>query len=70
MFVKELKALKNLSCVLKGRLTVGGPSITDPIERSKGFQFALVSYHADRAALEEYQASNEHHRYKHADLLI
>ncbi len=61
-FVRELKTLKNLPCVLKSRLVVGGPSITDPIERSKGFHFALVSYHRDRAALEEYQASSEHHR--------
>ncbi|KAK3179895.1 hypothetical protein K4F52_008730 [Lecanicillium sp. MT-2017a] len=61
-FVRELKTLKSLPCVLKGRLAVGGPSITDPIERSKGFHFALVSYHHDQAALEEYQASSEHHR--------
>ncbi|KAB2573719.1 Altered inheritance of mitochondria protein 9 [Lasiodiplodia theobromae] len=60
-FVRELKKLKNLPCVKDGRLIVGGPSVTDPIERSKGFEFALVSYHHDRAALEEYQASKEHH---------
>ncbi|GME62109.1 uncharacterized protein K452DRAFT_313689 [Neofusicoccum parvum] len=60
-FVRELKKLKELSCVKDNRLVVGGPSVTDPIERSKGFQFALVSYHQDRAALEEYQASKEHH---------
>ncbi|KAL4946017.1 hypothetical protein BDV06DRAFT_183419 [Aspergillus oleicola] len=41
---------------------VGSPSVTDPIERSKGFQIALVSYHADSNALAEYQASEEHHR--------
>ncbi|EAW07104.1 Dabb family protein [Aspergillus clavatus NRRL 1] len=61
-FVTELKKLKNLPCVKSGRLLVGGPSITDPIERSKGFQIGLVSYHEDRAALAEYQASDEHHR--------
>lgn len=49
--------------MLHQRLTVGGPSITDPIEKSKGFHFALVSYHKDRQALEEYQASPEHHKY-------
>ncbi|KAJ0303358.1 hypothetical protein Brms1b_011652 [Colletotrichum noveboracense] len=60
-FVRELKKLKNLSCVKDNRLIVGGPSVTDPIERSKGFEFALLSYHENRAALGEYQASKEHH---------
>lgn len=60
-FVRELKKLKNLSCVKDNRLIVGGPSVTDPIERSKGFQYALVSFHEDRAALDAYQASDEHH---------
>ncbi|PYH31552.1 uncharacterized protein BO87DRAFT_399365 [Aspergillus neoniger CBS 115656] len=60
-FVTELKKLKNLPCVKSGRLLVGGPSVTDPIDRSKGFQIALVSYHEDLAALAEYQASKEHH---------
>jgi hypothetical protein len=60
-FVRELKQLKNLPCVKDHHLIVGGNSITDPIERSKGFQYALVSYHQDRKALEEYQASKEHH---------
>ncbi|XXH00878.1 hypothetical protein Hte_007229 [Hypoxylon texense] len=59
-FVRELKKLKNLSCVKDNRLIVGGPSITNPIERSKNFEYALVSYHEDRAALEAYQASKEH----------
>lgn len=59
-FVEELKKLKNLPCVLNNRLIVGGPSVTDPVERSKGFEFALLSYHQDRAALDEYQASKEH----------
>lgn len=62
LFVTEIKKLKSLSCVLDGRLIVGGPSITTPLEKSKGFHFALLSYHRDRAALEEYQASDEHHR--------
>ncbi|KAL7894416.1 hypothetical protein HDV63DRAFT_407300 [Trichoderma sp. SZMC 28014] len=62
-FVSELKTLKTLPCVQDGRLIVGGPSITDPIEKSKGFEFALLSYHRDREALAEYQASKEHHRY-------
>lgn len=60
-FVAELKKLKNLPCVQDAQLTVGGPSITNPIERSKGFEFALVSRHKDKAALAEYQASKEHH---------
>ncbi|KAL0260669.1 hypothetical protein SLS55_004359 [Diplodia seriata] len=60
-FVRELKKLKNLPCVKDNRLIVGGPSVTSPIERSKGFEFALISYHHDLAALEEYQASKEHH---------
>lgn len=62
-FITELKQLKHLPCVKDGRLFVGGPSITDPIERSKGFEIALVSYHAHRDALAQYQASDEHHRY-------
>lgn len=61
-FVAKLKALKTLPCVLNGRLFVGGPSITDPIERSKGYEISLVSFHRNRQALEEYQASGEHHR--------
>ncbi|KAE8553895.1 hypothetical protein TMatcc_006619 [Talaromyces marneffei ATCC 18224] len=44
-----------------GRLIVGGPSVTDPIDRSKGFQIALVSYHENLAALIQYQASQEYH---------
>ncbi|KAL5336562.1 hypothetical protein BJX70DRAFT_400506 [Aspergillus crustosus] len=61
-FITELKTLKNLPSVKDGRLIVGSPSVTDPIERSKGFQIALVSYHESLAALAEYQASEEHHR--------
>ncbi|POR32787.1 Stress responsive A/B barrel domain protein [Tolypocladium paradoxum] len=54
-FVQELKALKDLPSVLNQRLVAGGPSITDPVERSKGYHFALLSCHRDRVAL-EYQA--------------
>ena len=61
LFASSLKKLKDLSCVKDNRLLVGGPSITDPIERSKGFQYALLSYHHDREALAAYQASKEHH---------
>ncbi|KAL4903816.1 hypothetical protein BDW74DRAFT_34219 [Aspergillus multicolor] len=61
-FIQELKGLKNLPSVKNGRLIVGSPSVTDPIERSKGFQIALVSYHENLAALAEYQASEGHHR--------
>ncbi|KAJ5091101.1 stress responsive a b barrel domain protein [Penicillium alfredii] len=59
-FITELKALKSLECVKDNRLLVGGPSITDPIQRSKGFEFALVSYHMNRQALDEYQSCKEH----------
>ena len=61
-FARELRKLKHLSCVKDQRLVLGGPSITTPASRSKGFQYCLLSYHQDRAALEEYQASPEHHR--------
>ncbi|KAL6236178.1 hypothetical protein BDW75DRAFT_239527 [Aspergillus navahoensis] len=61
-FIRELKALKNLPSVKNGRLIVGCPSVTDPIERSKEFQIALLSYHEDLVALAEYQASEEHHQ--------
>ncbi|KDN68159.1 putative stress responsive A/B Barrel domain-containing protein [Colletotrichum sublineola] len=60
-FVRELKTLKSLPCVKDHRLIVGGPSVTDPLERSKGYHFALLSFHQDCGALEEYQASAEHH---------
>ena len=62
-FVAELKKLKDLPYVKSQRLVVGGPSITDPASKSKGFQYALVSYHEDRAALAAYQASHKHERY-------
>lgn len=62
-FVFELKTLRNLPSVKSNRLVVGGPSVSNPIEGSKGFEFALVSYHADQKALAEYQASDEHMRY-------
>jgi hypothetical protein len=55
--------LKNLPCVKQNRLIVGGPSVSKPIHSSKGFEFALVSYHADQKALAEYLMSEEHMRY-------
>ncbi|KAK9384273.1 hypothetical protein V1515DRAFT_633665, partial [Lipomyces mesembrius] len=41
------------------RLIVGVSSINLG-ELSKGFEYALLSYHRDREALAEYQASKEH----------
>lgn len=61
LFATKIKTLKHMSCVKDNRLIVGGPSITDPIARSQGYHFCLLSYHQDRKALEEYQASHEHH---------
>ncbi|KAL2408037.1 hypothetical protein ABEF95_014371 [Exophiala dermatitidis] len=60
-FLEELRNLKHLPCVVDQKLVVGGPSITTPVARSKGFHFCLLSYHKDRQALDEYQASPEHH---------
>ena len=59
-FISE--TLKNLPSVKGNRLIVGGPSVSTLISSSKGFEFALVSYHEDRKALGEYQESEEHHR--------
>ena len=39
----------------------------EPIEKSKGFEYALVSYHEDGGALAQYQASAEHERYVSSD---
>lgn len=61
LFQSKLKELRSLPCVKESRLIVGGQSITDPPERSKGFQHALLSFHEDEAALKEYQASKAHH---------
>jgi hypothetical protein len=58
-FLSEIKTLKSLPSVLDNRLIVGGPSITDPIEKSKGFEYALLSFYRKREALEDYQASME-----------
>ncbi|KAK9435749.1 stress responsive A/B barrel domain protein [Metarhizium brunneum] len=52
-FAAELKRLRDLPSVLNKRLVVGGPSVTDPIARSRGNHLALVSYHASKAALAE-----------------
>ena len=62
-FLREVKTLRTSPWVKDGRLIVGGHSLTDPIEWSKGFEFALVSYHENLAALRHYQASEEHHQY-------
>jgi hypothetical protein len=62
-FLTAIKELKSLPSILDNRLIVGGPSATDPIEKSKGFDYALLSFHRDREALEEYQASKEHKEY-------
>ncbi|KAL4894016.1 stress responsive A/B barrel domain protein [Aspergillus ambiguus] len=59
-FVRELKKLKELDCVKGHRLVVGSPSLTDPIERSKGFEIALLSLHENLTELKKYQASKEH----------
>lgn len=59
-FVRSLKTLKTLPSVKGGRLLVGGPSVTTPIEKSQGYEYALLSYHEDTAALQEYQVSKEH----------
>lgn len=61
-FVSALKTLRSLPCVQNGQLFVGGPSITTPIEKSKGFEFSLVSFHPNPEALAAYQASEEHER--------
>lgn len=62
-FLCELRKLKELDCVKGQRLVVGGPSLTQPIERSKGFEIALLSFHENLAELERYQTSKEHHWY-------
>ena len=61
-FIAGLKELRKLPCVQSQQLVVGSPSITKEIEKSKGFQIALLSFHQDREALDTYQASDEHHR--------
>ncbi|KAI1203415.1 hypothetical protein F5X97DRAFT_342009 [Nemania serpens] len=61
-FIREVKTLKNLPGVKDGRFIVGGPSLSDPIKWSMGFEFALISHHENLAALREYQAHKEHHR--------
>ena len=38
-------------CFKSQRLVVGGPSVTTPIEKSQGYEFALVSWHEDIQAL-------------------
>jgi hypothetical protein len=62
--VREFKKCKNLPGIKGGRAIMSGPSLTTPIEWSKGYEFAFVSYHENLAALKEYQATEEHHRYE------
>merc|ERR1711939_523268 len=62
-FVKNAKSLKSLSCVKDGRLIVGGPSETRPISKSQGYDCALVSYHEDLTAVEDYHVTKEHERF-------
>lgn len=70
LFLKEIKTLSTLKCVKQQRLIVGGPSISEPKTVSQGFEFALVSFHENRGALEEYQGSTEHRRWAFSSSLI
>ncbi|KAI0975856.1 stress responsive A/B barrel domain protein [Xylaria arbuscula] len=56
-FILGLKSLKTLPCVKDGRVLVGGPSLTEPIEQSRGLQHAFVSYHENMDALNDYQVA-------------
>ncbi|KAH7359323.1 stress responsive A/B barrel domain-containing protein [Plectosphaerella cucumerina] len=67
-FVTELRTLRELPCVQNRNLWVGSPSVTRPIEKSQGFEIALVSFHDGLEALEVYQASKEHERITHTML--
>jgi len=58
-----MKALRSLPSIKEQRLIVGGPSVSKPIARSKGFECALVSYYEDEKAVAEYTVSDEHVRY-------
>jgi hypothetical protein len=62
--MREFKRCENLPGVRGGRAIMSGPSLAEPIKRSKGFEYAFVSYHDNLAALKEYQSSEEHHRYE------
>lgn len=59
----EIKRFKHLTSVKDGRLLVGWPSATDPIQQSKGFEISLVSYHKDWQALALYKSSDEPNRH-------
>jgi hypothetical protein len=61
-FVREFKMCKNLPGVRGGRAIMSGPSLTDPVALSKGFEYAFVSYHDNLAALKEYQSCEDHNR--------
>ncbi|KAJ5815690.1 hypothetical protein N7474_007467 [Penicillium riverlandense] len=60
--IQELKTLKTLDCVKGHRLVVGGPSINTPVEKTKGFEITLLSFHENLKKLEEYRDSEEHQR--------
>ncbi|CAG8984165.1 hypothetical protein HYALB_00008167 [Hymenoscyphus albidus] len=62
--VREIKSLKVQPSVKDGRL-MGGPSLSTPEERNKGYEFAFVSYHENLVALEDYQSTKEYHRYEY-----
>lgn len=59
--IDALKTLRDLPSVSRQQLVVGGPSVTNPVESSQGFHLALISFHPDRTALDDYQASKEHY---------
>ncbi|KAJ5365281.1 stress responsive A/B barrel domain protein [Penicillium concentricum] len=59
--IREIQKMKEMNSI-KGRSLVVGASITVPMERSKGFEIALVSFHENKTELEKYRNSEEHHR--------
>ncbi|KAE8350012.1 hypothetical protein BDV28DRAFT_139960 [Aspergillus coremiiformis] len=59
--IQELNKMKEMDCVKHHRLVVG-TSITVPVERSKGFEIALVSFHENAIELDKYRNSEEHLR--------
>ena len=61
--VREHKALKNSPFVKGGRAILGGPSVTDDIKFSKGFDIAFVSYHEDLEGLRQYRSTDKYNEY-------
>ncbi|KAH9893017.1 stress responsive A/B barrel domain protein [Xylariomycetidae sp. FL2044] len=57
-FATELRKLKSLPSIQNQRLWVA--SVITPVDRSKGFQYKLVSFHKDQSALDEYIKSDAH----------